>query len=427
MKIMRYSLLIWTLSVLAAPLSAGAQMPGEAPVYVSVSDLTSRPGFYHDNLVQVRGELVSSDYVDTQNRIYVLRGESGLDRIRVGMRAGALQDLTFNLGHKVEIVGVFWDLGMLTSSVRLREYRGAVRGDDVSGVLESQLFIGVLEVTALDEEAAEPEPAEAPAPAEPVARRDLPHADTIDLRELIRNPEPYYDRFISVIGKFRGDNIYGDLSMRTKKTPRDFIIKVADTAIWVTGKRPEGEGFELNPERRRDTGKWLKVTGTPWTDGQEVYLRARLIEMVDKPDDPTLEPETVEEEIAEVEEAEPPPEVIFSVPLNGERSLPLDSEFRIQFSKDMNRASFDRNIDLLYSDDTGQGDPFPDMKVSYDEPSRSLVVIPGKTLEPGKEILLILYKGIRDDGDRPLVVDPEAESEVPTAAVILRFVTAGPG
>jgi hypothetical protein len=92
----------------------------------------------------------------------------------------------------------------------------------------------------------------------------------------------------------------------------------------------------------------------------------------------------------------------------------------------MNRASFDRNIDLLYGDDTGEGNPFPDMKVSYDEQSRSLLVTPGKRLEPGKEIQLILYKGIRDVGDRSLVVDPEAESEVSQAAIILRFATVGP-
>ncbi|MGH9460287.1 MAG: Ig-like domain-containing protein [Vicinamibacteria bacterium] len=420
---MRGAVRLVVFSMAAATSPAMAQMPGEGPTYVSVANLTERANFYNDRLVRVVGDLVNSDYEDSRNRIYVLRGDSGLDRIRVGMASGSMQELPFHVGHKVEIVGMFWDLSIVTNSRRLRDFPGALRRDEVSGGIEGQFFIGVSEVTAIEEAGV---PAEAPTEPREVVRADLPDSVTVDLRELVRNPEPFYDKLISVVGKFRGDNVYNDLSMHTKKTPRDFIIKVADTAIWVTGKRPEGEGFELNPERRRDTGRWLKVTGVPWTDGGDVYLRAQLIELVDKPEDPDLEPQAVEEEVAEIEEGESPPEVIFTVPLNGERSLALDTEFRIQFSKDMNRASFDRNIDLLYGDDAGEGNPFPDMKVSYDEPSRSLVVTPGKRLEPGKEIQLILYKGIRDDGDRPLVVDPEAESEVPAAAIILRFATAGP-
>ena len=419
---MRYPVLALILGVSLSGASAMAQMPGDAPTYASVSDLATRPGFYNDRLVRVVGELESSDYDDSRNRIYVLRGDSGLERIRVGMAAGSMQDLTFRVGHRVEITGVFWDLSRFNNNRSLRNFPGAVRTDNVGAVAESQLFIGVYDVVPIEEEPTETEPADSQPERTARPRPDLPPSDLVDLRELIRGPQPYYDKRIAVIGKFRGDNVYGDLSMRTKKTPRDFIIKVADTAIWVTGKRPEGDGFELNPERRRDTGKWLKVTGVPWADAGETYLRAHLIEMVDRPDDPDLEPRNLEDEIAAVEEAEPPPEVIFSVPLDGERGLPLNTEFRIQFSKDMNRASFDRNIDLLYADDLGDGNPFPDMMVSYDEPSRSLVVIPGKRLEPGKEIRLILYEGIRDDGDRPLVKDPEVD--VRDAAVVLTFFTA---
>lgn len=417
MKIMRAAIPI--VLFIAASLPAMAQMPGEAATYVSVSAVIQSSGLYHDRLVRVVGELKSGDFEDTQNRIYLLQGDSGLDRIRVGMRAGSMENLSFMVGRKVEIVGVFWDLTRFSSNRRLAGFPGARREDGAQGVMESQFFIGGREVTPIEEAPAEP--TEAPDEPREFVRPDLPDSDTIDLRELMRNPEPHYDKLVTVIGKFRGDNVYGDLSMRTKKTPRDFIIKVADTAIWVTGKRPRGDGFELNPERRRDTGKWLKVTGTPWTDEGEVYLRAQLIEMIDKPEDPDLEPRSMEEEVAELEAGESPPEVIFTMPLNGERGIPLGSEFRIQFSKDMNRASFDRNIDLLYVDDVDDGNPFPDMQVSYDSHSRSLAVIPGKRLAPGKEIHLILYEGIKDDGDRPLVPDPEAD--VPGAVVILSFFT----
>ena len=415
---MRYAIAV--LFFIAASFPAEGQIPGEGTVYVSVSDLVTSPGRYNDRPVRVVGDLVNSDFTDSQNRIYALQGETGLERVRVGMSVNSLQDLPFLVGQRVEIQGIFWDLSIFGSTVGIRNFPGARReGDGLLG--ESWLFIGVSEVVAVEEEPAAP--AEEDDEPREFVRPDLPDSNTVDLRELMSNPEPYYDKLISVIGKFRGDNVYGDLPMDTKKTPRDFIIKVADTAIWVTGKRPRGDGFELNPERRRDTGKWLEVTGTPWTDDGQIYLRARLIEMVDKPEDPDLEPRTMEEEVAELEKDEAPPEVIFTVPLNGERGIPLGSEFRIQFSKDMKSASFDRNIDLLYADDVGDGNPFPDMQVSYDTHSRSLAVIPGKRLEPGREIRLILYEGIRDDGDRPLVADPEAD--VRGAVVILSFFTAG--
>ena len=414
---------------LASPLaaqSAQRQMLGP-PTRVDVETLVRTPAFYHEKLVMVKGKIRQGSLADMQNQVYELRGETLGRTVRIGQPVGSMRDLQYLVGEDVEIIGIFWDLSSPTIFEReLRDYPGAlVQQNDMMGASMSQsnLFIGVEEVTRV-EKPPEPKGAEAEKRKEVVVP-DLPLSDQVDLRELMSNPDPYYDRLISVVGKFRGDNVYNDLPMRTKKTPRDFIIKVADVALWVTGKRPRGKGFELNPERRRDTGKWLKVTGNPWTDEGIVYLKARKIEMVPKPEDPDLEPRKVEDELAELKAQEPPPEVVFSMPLAGEKSLPLNSEFRIQFSKDMDDGSFDRNVDLIYSDDGPDDHSFPDMQISYDRPSRSLLVIPGKVLEPGKEIRLILYRGITDNDGRPLVPDPDA-SEVPEAAVILSFFTEGP-
>ena len=429
MKEMSLGLGVLAMLALASPFaaqSARREMLGP-PTRVDVETLVRTPAFYHEKLVMVKGEIRQGSMADMQNQVYELRGESALRTVRIGQPIGSMRDLQFLVGEDVEIIGIFWDLSSETILTReLRDYPGAlVQQDDMMsrGTSQSNLFIGVEEVTRVEKPPA-PKGAEAEKRKEVVVP-DLPPSDQVDLRELMSNPDPYYDRLISVVGKFRGDNVYNDLPMRTKKTPRDFIIKVADVALWVTGKRPRGKGFELNPERRRDTGKWLKVTGNPWTDEGVVYLKARKIEMVPKPEDSDLEPRKVEDELAELEAQEPPPEVVFSMPLAGEKSLPLNSEFRIQFSKDMDDASFDRNVDLIYSDDGPDDHSFPDMQISYDRPSRSLVVISGKVLEPGKEIRLILYRGITDNDGRPLVPDPDAR-EVPEAAVILSFFTEGP-
>jgi Bacterial Ig-like domain len=411
------------LILLSCPFAVLAQSPYDDAVRVSVDDLLLRPSAYNDRLVWVTAELNTGDFTDTQNRIYELRGQSGLERVRVGQRAGSMNNLSFLVGRKVEIRGIFWDLSLMAVNQGVRDYPGALRQDTGGGMGVSPYFIGVLEVNPVKEEAPTEESSEEPKKTSEFRDPDLPASSEVDLRELMVHPDPYYDQLVSVIGKFRGDNVYGDLPMRTKKTPRDFIIKVADVAIWVTGRTPRGEGFELNPERRRDTGKWLRVIGVPWTEDGVVYLRARKIELVPKPEDPALEPKSEEEEVKEVKAEQPPPDIIFSMPLEGEKGVALDTEFRIQFSQDMNRASFDRNVDLLYADDEGEGNPFPGLQISYDPASRSLMVSPGKPLLPGKEVHLIFYQGIRDTDDRPLVVHPEA-SEVSGAAAILVFFTA---
>jgi hypothetical protein len=284
---------------------------------------------------------------------------------------------------------------------------------------ENRYFIGVLAADPVDEVPLpeEPEIKEAEEPED----LDIEPGELIDLRDLLKSPEPYLDKRVSMIGKFRGNDLYDDLSMQSKKTPRDFVIKVADAAIWVTGRRPRGKGFKLNPKMRRDTGKWLKVTGIPWMEDEMVYVRAERIELTDKPDDPALEPVKIDRAALEAEK-EPPPEVAFTIPLDGESGISLDSDFRVQFSNDMNPASFDRNIDLIYSDDDGIGNPFPDMQIRYEDASRTLVVLPGKKLDPGKEVQLILYNGIVDENGKALVVQ-STELEFPDIAVAFKFYT----
>ena len=402
-------------------------MPEEVPERVEIEDLLRTPGLYDGKMITVKGELRHSDSEDSAREIFRLRGTSSIREVRVAQGGMGARDLRFLEGSRVTVTGVFWDLssqcyrsqmaGVQCYDRRLRLY-GAVTENFERD--DKRYFIGALSV---DREGDDP----IPEPEEPAKDKspdiDIPSGANVDLRDLIKSPDVYVDKRIEVIGKFRGNNIYGDLSIRSKKTPRDFIIKVADAAIWVTGKRPRGKGFELNPRMRRDTGKWLKVTGKPWTADGMVYLKAEKLELAPKPEDASLEP--IEDEAAELEERErnqPPPEVAFAVPLDGERDILLSSDFRIQFTSDMNLGSFDRNVDLLYADDDGLSNPFPDMRIRYEKADRILVVLPGKSLEPSKEVILVLYNGIVDTGGRPLVVTAP-DGEFPDAAVILRYFT----
>ena len=77
-----------------------------------------------------------------------------------------------------------------------------------------------------------------------------------------------------VVGKFRGRNLFGDLPARSERDSADWVIKDDVYAVWVTGKRPKGSGWELDLGLKRDTNKWIEVVGRPETIGNVTYIRA---------------------------------------------------------------------------------------------------------------------------------------------------------
>jgi len=411
------------LSILTLALGAAAQYQGQDARRVSVSDLTRSSMMYNESPVITTGELTWGDSTDTNYNIFELRGDDVLRTVRVATASGGMADLRFMAGQRVEIQGIFFDLDQVMDPQRhpvLRYFPGAVRQDGMS--FDKNYFIAVSSADVIEEVKSDI------GPDKEIEEADVTDPDidsstlaALDLRELVKDPSPHFGKQAVVLGKFRGSNLYGDLSILDKRTPRDFVIKIADAAIWVTGRRPRGKGFRLDPAKRRDTGEWLSVIGEPFEEGGKIYFRAVKVEIAEEPDDPDLEPTKVAR--AE-EELGPPPEVTFTLPIAGERDIPLASEFRVQFSKDMKEESFHRNVDLLYADDDGIGNPFPDLQVTYDGPSRTLTVRPGKDLQPGKEIRLILYDAISDAEGQKLPAAEESTEAEPGAALILTYTTA---
>lgn len=412
--------------VMGVPVLASGQYQRGPATRVTVEELFNTGMMYHEKRVLLQGEVQHGDLIDQANDIFELQGEDALSVVRIATGPNSFEDLNYMSGMDVELTGIYFDLDSVLDPQYhpiLRFFPGAVR-EDVNAFNKNH-FIAIIHIEPMVELESDIVP-DTIGEENDIVDPDI-HASgvpVVDLRELVENPEKYVDQQIAVLGKFRGNNLYGDLSIRDKRTPRDFVIKVADAAIWVTGRRPRGEDFRLDPKKRRDTGEWLTVIGTPWVYDKTgtYYLRAEKIEIAEDPEDEDLAPVKVvhEEEV----ELGPPPEVTFSLPLAGERNIPLDSEFRVQFSNDMRRESFNRNVDLLYSDDDGITNPFPDLEVSYEAETRTLVVVPNKRLEPDKEIRLILYDAIEDEDGQKLVPEPSASDSEPGAAVILSFATA---
>jgi hypothetical protein len=402
---------------------ASSQYQGQDPVKVSVDELTSMGARYSETPVIVQGDLRFGDAEDTNYNIFELRGDNAISVVRVATARQGFEDLRFMAGQRVEITGIFFDLDSVLMPEQhpvLRYFPGAVRQDAMG--MNKQYFIAVTGAEVIEEIKSELDPVK-PADLPEVEDPDIdPSSLTeVDLRELVKEPSKYLGKQVTVLGKFRGSNLYGDLSIRDKRTPRDFVIKVSEAAIWVTGRRPAGKGFRLDPSKRRDTGEWLHVIGEPWESGGTLYLKATKVELAKDPEDPDLEPVRVR---AEEKEAGPPPEVTFTLPIGGDQGIPLDSQFQVQFSKDMKGESFHRSVDLLYADDDGIGNPFPSLEVSYDGPSRTLTVKPNQTLAPEREIRLILYDAIEDLEGQKLPAQPGAPEVEPGAAVVLTFTTA---
>jgi hypothetical protein len=244
-------------------------------------------------------------------------------------------------------------------------------------------------------------------------------APEITLEALVTRPGDRDGQTIRVVGQFRGKNLYGDLPARSQRDADDWVIKDDVFAIWIAGRKPKGDGFALDSGLKRDTGKWLEVVGKPETRAGVTYLRAIRVALTTAPS-----------ATAQAQPPPPPPErpklppvVVFAIPLDGEAITP-DAQFAVQFSKDMDQASFQGRVLLRYAGPVMPGDRgFGDVRLTYDEGRRALMIDPGDYLRPGREVELLLLPGIADtDG---LALSPRSGSAVEEAVDVLRFLVAG--
>jgi hypothetical protein len=258
-------------------------------------------------------------------------------------------------------------------------------------------------------------------PDEKKARRD---EATVPLEELVTKAARYDGKMVTVLGQFRGENLFGDLPSASRRRSADWVLKEDVYAVWVTGKKTKGPGWSLDPSLRRDSGKWLQVTGRVLLGQGAVTIEATDVVLSKAP---SARPQ------AQAQAPPPPPPrpkkppvVVFSMPLDGEREVPPDGVFQVQFSKDMDEPSFKDRVTFRYAGRPLPGDNSLDaMRVTYDGGLRTLQVDPGDRLRPGRVVELLLLPGIVDLDGMPLETRP---GKNPGAATdILRFQVAGGG
>jgi hypothetical protein len=149
----------------------------------------------------------------------------------------------------------------------------------------------------------------------------------------------------------------------------DFVLHNADAAVWITGERPRGKGFNLDVSARVDTRAWLQITGTVRTSRGLVWIEAQPPMTLAKPDTSFV-----------VESPPPPemgprPEVIFSDPADGDTDVPMKKVIRLQFSRDMNPDSFKGNVRWHYAGSNVREElPQASLSAKYEKANRSLEV-----------------------------------------------------
>jgi hypothetical protein len=223
------------------------------------------------------------------------------------------------------------------------------------------------------------------------------------LRSIALEPTRFEGEVVTVVGEFRGRNLYADLPEAPTTTGGwDFVLRYADAAVWVTGVQPKGRDFVLDPTQRRDTGRWFRVSGTvrtrfgvTWLEAKDFVPAAALAVPAGFIDPVITMPATAH-----------PIEVLFVSPVKDEADVRLDEPVRVQFSRDLDPASLADRIRVAYAADSSlnPGEPAPAalFTIRYDPAMRSLEIRPSPAWASFRKVTVDFLEGIRGTDGAPL-------------------------
>lgn len=360
----------WRATILLVPLllaaPAAAQAPTAFPTAATIAALTAYPNFYHLKPVVVRGELSARD---GRTRLVPPGGvERGVDLL---FRGEVPSDTL------LEVRGQFWDVG------RLSQNDPGPAAYDLAGFVRARLGdrwpnqgeLLVINVTSVN-----------PTPP-PVARPTI--------RQLSLDPARYEGQTVIVVGQFAGRNILGDLPRAPRVSRTDFVVRHAGGAVWVSGIAPRGRGWLLRPDSRMDTDQWLRVEGVVRHGEGLVWIEARSLAAVSPETAPVERAET-----APVVLPGPPPEVLFTLPAEGETDVSPGATVKIQTSRDLDPASLEGHVRVSY---VGEGvTPPPQVAASFDRGNRVLELRFAQPLERFRTVRVDLLEGIKGTDGQPM-------------------------
>jgi hypothetical protein len=156
--------------------------------------------------------------------------------------------------------------------------------------------------------------------------------------------------------------------------------------VWVSGLRPRGRDFDLDPSARVDTGRWLEVTGTVRQEGTQVWIEGASVRQ-------TTAQQDAPEVVVRLPPA-PPPRVIFSAPVADDTEVEPATLVRLQFSRPMDGKSFRDKVRVGYAAPQGVAPQVPAYTATYDPGNRSLEIKFKQPLERFQRVRVDLLEGI---------------------------------
>jgi Bacterial Ig-like domain len=359
-----------------ATLLASAQTPGR--LATTPAALRAAPVFYHGKQIAVLGSFTQERELVKLEPMPAGTPAPGGDLSSRGIYVYWRERPSRSTG---EVRGEFWDLGRLNegdprfSSYDFRSLIDTVMQGRWPGRDQLFVIIGASAIEAV-----------------------LPDAPT--LRAIALAPERYENRSVTVSGRFRGRNLYADVAAPLPTpTKWDFVLQSADAAMWISGMRPRGKGFELDPSARVDTGRWVQVGGTVRREGSRTWIEARDIDLAAPPE------ETPIEIVVPPTPKEPPPAVVFSAPVPDETDVETGVTVRIQFSRDMDGRTLKDRIRVSYHPPPQTASPPPappPWTFGYNVGSRGIEIKFGKPLERFQTVKVELLDGIKAIDGEPL-------------------------
>jgi hypothetical protein len=310
-RLARLSALALATALLFAVLATSARAQTVAQA-ANLAALVAYPGFYADRTVVVRG------------RIHDLNGRLSLEdeeghRVVLAWKSEARPE------GRAEVTGVLFDLGrMKQDDPRLGGYDlTQIRGTGQEWPRPGDLFV-FAETRFVPVEAGPPAPT--------------------TIRSLVLEGPQAAGRQATIVGQFRGRNLFGDLPRAPGVSRWDFVIRSAEAAIWVTGMQPHGKDFDFDPDRRIDSNRWLQVTGTVRDDRGLMVIEATRLALSQPVASEPAEAVTPPKPVAPAQA----PEVLFSVPAAGEGDVSPTVTVRIQLSRSVDRASLVNRVRVGY-------------------------------------------------------------------------------
>jgi hypothetical protein len=368
--------IVCAVAALCAAAAAVSDAQPQTRRATNIAALLAFPGFYHGRPIVIVGKVSLEK-----------------DQLRVADDADHSLHLLFKGGNAPdgldEIRGEYWDLGrMKPDDPRLSTY-------DLRATFK------------IDPDGAWPRPGEVTAIVA-TAVSPAPQAPQPSIRAIVLSPNRFLDQKVAITGQYSGRNLLGDLPDAPAKSRYDFVLRSADSALWVINMRPKmkdasGRDIEFGLDARIDTGRWLSIRGTVqqgrgllWIDAEAGSLA------LTKP--PT---ETVAEEEPIRVAAGPPPEVVFSAPTQDETDVSMSTTVRIQFSRDIDQGTLKNRIKTSYleSQSVERGEPTTpsaDFTFQYAPANRVLEIKFTKPLERFRTLKIDLVDGILGTDGQPL-------------------------